>query len=153
MKTLITSLLLLVSEVISAQVDQTKKPLVNEYAVSTPAKDSLFILDCEVGCRMREIWQKDPEDRGYCPIIVLVSDLTPIKQRFKKPLVNEYAVSTPAKDSLFILDCEAGNKMREIWQKDPEDNGYCPIIVLVSDLTPIKQRFNYNSSKNKRKKS
>jgi hypothetical protein len=71
----------------------------------------------------------------------------------KKPLVNEYAVSTPAKDSLFILDCEAGNKMREIWQNDPEDRGYCPIIVLVSDLTPIKERFNYNSSKNKRKKS
>jgi|688.fasta_scaffold00580_26 hypothetical protein len=94
MKTLITSLLLLVSGVISAQVDQTKKPLVNEYTVSTPAKDSLF-----------------------------------------------------------ILDCEAGRRMREIWQKDPEDNGYCPIIVMVSDLTPIKQRFNYNSSKNKRKKS
>lgn len=82
MKTLIASLFLLMSEIVSAQVDQTKKPLVNEYAVSTPAKDSLFILDCEAGRKMAEVWQKDPEDNGYTPVIVMVSDLTPIKQRF-----------------------------------------------------------------------
>lgn len=59
----------------------------------------------------------------------------------------DFAFHTPAKDTLWLLECDMGALTKHIWDIEPIDqDGCCPTIIFVDDLYAIRSRFlSFNS--------
>ncbi len=57
---------------------------------------------------------------------------------------NDYVVTTPARDKVYIINTPVGHLIYENWKLDPVWNGIEPKIYLVDDLTNYRKKYTKN---------
>lgn len=65
-------------------------------------------------------------------------------------VLNDYVVSPPGRDVVYIIDNSIGRMIYDSWETDPEFNGIKPKVVLVTDLTPYRKKVEKQVKKSKK---
>jgi hypothetical protein len=51
---------------------------------------------------------------------------------------NDFVVTTPTRDTMYVVDCPQGRTIYKTWLEDPEFEGYSPKVFLVPSLEPYR---------------
>lgn len=70
----------------------------------------------------------------------------------QEPILNEYVVTTPDRKQIWIIDNPTGQLIYSNWQKNPDYNGFTPIVSLVSDLEPYRKKVKKEMKNSKKSK-
>jgi hypothetical protein len=67
-------------------------------------------------------------------LLILFLSVTSISLAQTTAVSNDYVVTTPARDTMYIIDNPSGRLIYNTWLAEPETDGYCPTIFLVPNL-------------------
>lgn len=65
---------------------------------------------------------------------------------------NELVVTTPTRDTLYVIDNPQGQIIYTEWLRDPEYDGYSPKVFLVPSLEPYRCCATRKQCKRKKRK-
>jgi hypothetical protein len=69
-----------------------------------------------------------------------------LAQTTVSPISNDYVVSNPERDTLYILKSQVGTWLQITWRyiKEANRDGKNPTIIMTSDLEAIRRKYNYS---------
>ena len=70
----------------------------------------------------------------------------------QEPILNDYVVATPDRKQIWIIDNSTGQLIYSNWQRNPEYNGFIPVVSLVSDLEPYRKKVKKKVKNSKKSK-
>lgn len=85
MKNSILILFLILNVTIQAQIQSGSVPLNNEWVISTPSLDTIWIQVGGIGDITYDIWKEDPCSEGQCPVVIRHPNLTALRRHLGLP--------------------------------------------------------------------
>lgn len=70
----------------------------------------------------------------------------------QEPIINEYVVATPDRKMVWIINNSTGRMIYGNWQRNPEYEGFRPIVALVDDLDPYRKKVKKMTKNSKKSK-